>query len=82
MSLKPVKPITRSGEGTPRQKYIGRENYLEERYKISAGLKGPKRLDKEKYEDYVIRRKAENGLLKEYLRGVWMKNGESTALDE
>lgn len=81
MTLQPVKPITKPGEGTPRQKYMSHEVYLDKRYKVSVGLKGPKRLDKEKYEDYVLRRKAENGLLKEYLRGVFMKDGKSTKLD-
>ena len=28
----------------------------------------------ESFEDYKVRRKAENGLLKEYLRGVWVKD--------
>ena len=73
MSTKPMKPITKPGEGKPRQKYVTQEQYLEERYKISVGLKGPKRLEGESFEDYQTRRKAENGLLKEYLRGVWVK---------
>lgn len=81
MTLKPVKSITKPGEGTSRQKYMSHEVYLDERYKVSVGLKGHKRLDKEKYEDYVLRRNAENGLLKEYLRGVFMKDGKSTKLD-
>ena len=74
MSTHPMKPITKPGEGKQRQKYVTQEQYLEERYQISAGLKGPKRLEGESFEDYQIRRKAENGLLKEYLRGVWVKN--------
>ena len=74
MSLKPMKPITKPGEGKVRQKYVSNEQYLEERYQISAGLQGPKRLENESFEDYKIRRKAENGLLKEYLRGVWVKD--------
>ena len=69
----PRKPITKPGEGKQRQKYVSQERYLEERYQISVGLKGPKRLEGESYEDFCIRRKAENGLLKEYLRGVWIK---------
>ena len=73
MSLLPRKPITKPGEGKKRQKYVTQELYLEERYQISAGLKGPKRLENESFEDYKTRRKAENGLLKEYLRGVWVK---------
>ncbi len=73
MSTHPMKPITKPGEGKQRQKYITQEQYLEERYQISAGLKGPKRLEGESFEDFQLRRKAENGLLKEYLRGVWVK---------
>ena len=73
MSMLPRKPITKPGEGKQRQKYISQERYLEERYQISFGLKGPKRLEGESYEDFCIRRKAENGLLREYLRGVWVK---------
>ena len=73
MSLLPRKPITKPGEGKERQKYVSQEQYLEERYQISLGLKGPKRLEDESFEDFHVRRKAENGLLKEYLRGVWIK---------
>ena len=69
----PRKPITKPGEGKQRQKYVTQERYLQERYQISLGLKGPKRLENESFEDYQIRIKAENGLLKEYLRGVWVK---------
>ncbi len=74
MSLKPMKPITKPGEGKKRQKYVSNEVYLQERYKISAGLQGPERQEGESFEDYKVRRKAENGLLKEYLRGVWVKD--------
>jgi hypothetical protein len=72
----PRKPITKPGEGkrAQRQKYLSNERYLEERYQISLALKGPKRLEGEEFEDYKLRMKAENGLLKEYLRGVWIKN--------
>ena len=99
----PRKPITKPGEGKERQKYVSQERYLEERYQISAGLKGskrlgvesPKRQKGEKYKDFVnrrmnegdesfedfqTRRKAENGVLHEYLRGVWMTDGNCTAL--
>ena len=68
-----MKPITKPGEGKKRQKYFTQEQYLESRYQISAGLKGPIRLEGESFEDFHMRRKAENGLLKEYLRGVWIK---------
>ena len=74
MTLKPMKKITKPGEGKPRQKYLTQEKYLEERYEISRGLKGPKRLENESFEDFHTRRRAENGLLKEYLRGVWIKD--------
>tara|TARA_B100001996_G_scaffold314626_1_gene257287 strand:- start:533 stop:760 length:228 start_codon:yes stop_codon:yes gene_type:complete len=74
MSTKPMKPITKPGEGKKRQKYVTQEQYLEERYQISVGLKGPKRLENESHEEFHLRRKAENGLLKEYLKGVWIKN--------
>ena len=76
MSMLPRKPITKPGEGKQRQKYLSEERYLEERYQISVGLKGPKRLEGESFEDFHTRRKAENGLLHEYLRGVWIKNEE------
>ena len=80
MTMLPQKPITKPGEGKERQKYISQERYLEERYQISVGLKGPKRLEGESFEDFHTRRKAENGLLHEYLRGVWMIDGNCTAL--
>ena len=76
MSMLPRKPITKPGEGKQRQKHVSQERYLEERYQISVGLKGPKRLEGESYEDFCIRRKAENGLLHEHLRGVWIKNDD------
>ena len=72
----PRKPITKPGEGKQREKYLTQERYLEERYQISVGLKGPKRLEDEEFEDYKVRMKAENGLLKEYLRGVWIKKDD------
>ena len=83
MSTHPVKPITKPGEGnrTQQQKYLSQERYLEERYQISVGLKGPKRLEGESHEDFQTRRKAENGLLHEYSRGVWMTDGNCTALN-
>ena len=73
MSMLPRKPITKPGEGKERQKYVSQEQYLEERYQISLGLRGPKRLEGESFEDFHTRRRAENGLLREYLRGVWVK---------
>ena len=76
MTMLPQKPITKPGEGKIREKYLSREYYLEERYQISVGLKGPKRLEGEEFEDYKLRMKAENGLLHEYLRGVWIKNDD------
>ncbi len=81
MSTKPMKPITKPGEGKERQKHVTQERYLKERYQISLGLKGPKRLERESFEDFQTRRKAENGLLKEYRKGVWMTDGNCTALN-
>ena len=72
----PRKPITKPGEGKQRQKHLSHERYLEEEYQISLALKGPKRLEDEEFEDYKLRMKAENGLLKEYLRGVWIKKDD------
>ena len=76
MTMLPRKPITKPGEGKQRQKHLSHERYLEEEYQISLALKGPKRLEGEEFEDYKLRMKAENGLLKEYLRGVWIKNDD------
>ena len=76
MSTHPIKPITKPGEGKQREKYVSQVRYLKQRYQISLGLKGPKRLEGESFEDFQTRRKAENGLLREYLRGVWVKNEE------
>ena len=63
MTMLPQKPITKPGEGKQREKYVSQERYLEERYQISVGLKGPKRLGVEsskrqkgeKYKDFVGR---------------------------
>ena len=74
MSTHPMKPITKPGEGKKRQKYFTQEQYLESRYQISAGLKGPKRLENESYEDFKIRRKAENGMVKDRLAGLYTPN--------
>ena len=60
-------PLYSNGQW-PRQRPL-----FKERIKISEMIKGPKRLEDESFEDFQTRRKAENGLLKEYLRGVWIK---------
>jgi|TARA_Y100001951_G_C11247115_1_gene244045 hypothetical protein len=49
----------------PRQK-----PYFKERIKISEMLKGPARLEGEDFEEYQVRREAENSLTKDYLAGV------------
>ena len=54
MTMLPQKPITKPGEGKQREKQVTRERYLEERYQISYGLKGPKRLENEYYEDFKL----------------------------
>ena len=61
---KPMKPITKPGEGKERQKHVTQERYLKERYQISLGLKGPKRLERESFEDFQIRRKARKWFVK------------------
>ena len=43
-------------------------------FKVSEILKGAKRLEDESYEDYKIRRKAENGLVRDYLKGRFIPN--------
>ena len=63
--IKPMKPIT-IGNRENRQKYVSDEQYLEERYEISLGLRGAKRLENESQDEYKTR------LVKEYLRGVWV----------
>ena len=49
----------------PRQK-----PYFKERIKIGELLKGPARLEDESFEEYQVRREAENSLTKDYLAGV------------
>ena len=44
--------------------------YFKERIKIGELLKGPARLEDESYEEYQVRRSAENALTKDYLAGV------------
>jgi hypothetical protein len=42
--------------------------------KISDMIKGPKRLENESYEDYKLRQKVENGMLKDRLDGLLTPN--------
>ena len=49
----------------PRQK-----PHFKERIKVGDMLKGPARLKDEEFEDYQVRRSAENSLTKDYLAGV------------
>lgn len=49
---------------------MSKENKVKkERFKVSTMLQGSKRLENESYEDYKERRKVENILVKEYLKG-------------
>ena len=57
-------------------KYPTTKPYLDERYKVSTVLKGPKRLEDETYEEYKERIKIERSLLDDYLRGVLIPNDE------
>ena len=63
MTLRPMKPITKLGEGKKRQKYVSNEQYLEERYQISTGLQDLQKKEGESFEDYKTRRRVENGLI-------------------
>ena len=42
--------------------------------KVSDMIKGPKRLEDESYEDYKLRQKVENGLIKDRLAGLYTPN--------
>ena len=42
--------------------------------KVSDMIKGPKRLEGESYEDYKLRQKVENGLVKDRLAGLLVPN--------
>ena len=57
-------------------KYPTTKPYLDERYKVSTVLQGPKRLEDETYEDYKERIKVERSLLDDYLKGVLIPNDE------
>jgi hypothetical protein len=43
-------------------------------FKVSEVLKGDTRLKGESYEDFKIRRKAEKGLVRDYLKGRFIPN--------
>jgi len=43
-------------------------------FKVSEVLKGDTRLKDESYEDFKIRRKAEKGLVRDYLKGRFIPN--------
>ena len=51
-----------------------RKKLKDDGFKVSEVLKGAKRLEDESYEDYKIRRKAENGLVRDYLKGRFIPN--------
>ena len=42
--------------------------------KVSDMIKGPKRLEDESFEDYKLRQKVENGLVKDRLAGLYTPN--------
>ena len=42
--------------------------------KVSDMIKGPKRLEDESYEDFKLRQKVENGLVKDRLAGLYTPN--------
>jgi|TARA_B100000497_G_C7324806_1_gene216103 hypothetical protein len=49
--------------------------------KISDLLKGPKRLENESFDEFKIRRKAEQILTKQYLRGTYIAVKNSNGSD-
>ena len=42
--------------------------------KVSDMIKGPKRLEDESFEDYKLRQKVENGLVRDRLAGLYTPN--------
>jgi len=50
---------------TPEQ----RKREEDPRVQVSEMLQGPKRVEGESFEDYIIRRKVENQLTRDYLKG-------------
>ena len=64
------KPYLLKKDWVTGQNESGEDKFL----KVSDMIKGPKRLENESYEDYKLRQKVENGLLKDRLAGLYTPN--------
>ena len=64
------KPYLLKKDWVTGQDESGEDKFL----KVSDMIKGPKRLEDESYEDYKLRQKVENGLLKDRLAGLYTPN--------
>ena len=64
------KPYLLKKDWVTGQNESGEDKFL----KVSDMIKGPKRLEDESFEDFKIRRKAENGMVKDRLAGLYTPN--------
>ena len=64
------KPYLLKKDWVTGQDESGEDKFL----KVSDMIKGPKRLEDESYEDYKLRQKVENGLVKDRLAGLYTPN--------
>ena len=65
-----TKPYLLKKDWVTGQDESGEDKFL----KVSDMIKGPKRLEDESYEDYKLRQKVENGLVKDRLAGLYTPN--------
>ena len=64
------KPYLLKKDWVTGQNESGEDKFL----KVSDMIKGPKRLEDESFEDFKIRRKAENGMVSDRLAGLYTPN--------
>jgi len=64
------KPYLLKKDWVTGQNESGEDKFL----KVSDMIKGPKRLEDESFEDFKIRRKAENGMVQDRLAGLYTPN--------
>jgi len=57
------------------------ENGKDIRMKVTDMIKGTKRLESESFDEYKLRMKVENGLVKDYLRGLFTPNETKVVKD-
>ena len=65
-----TKPYLLKKDWVTGQDESGEDKFL----KVSDMIKGPRRLEGESYEDYKLRQKVENGLVKDRLAGLYTPN--------